>query len=542
MPITPYALNVKGVDVSQPINMLSAVRQLQAQGQQQQMNALAMQKAQQEMAESDAFRNALNKYDYMTPEGMANIVKESPTLGLGLQKTVSSLTANQTQADLNRQKLFDAKNKAYMGLAANIQTPDQAKNFLQGMYADPVVGPSLQALQPLDHVLEHIPSDPEGFKRFVGVLSNGPAWMLQEAKGAQQASLKQREIDAANQRAQAQINAAAQRNQATIDAAAAKGIVVGPGSSLVQNGKVIYTAPKTDKASWETTTDMDGNVTAFNPATGETKSFGKIGQSKGSWVQSTDDKGNLTIVNPQTGEQKTFTGIGKTNVAPDQLQLARDKFNQQKSQDEFNRNMAERKQQFEEWKASPETQMVVAESENYGKEMAKNNVLYQQKMPDVIQQAQLGSSLIDKMIGERKFDEKGNVTGYGKPHPGFENAVGLGIGLRFVPGSPASDFQAYFDQLKGQAFLQAFQTLKGGGSITVEEGKKATDAINRMSLAQSEKEFVAAAREFQSILESGARKAQMKLEETGIPKGRGFTYNPKGGEQARPSLEDIFNQ
>jgi hypothetical protein len=102
-----------------------------------------------------------------------------------------------------------------------------------------------------------------------------------------------------------------------------------------------------------------------------------------------------------------------------------------------------------------------------------------------------------------------------KPHPGFGPAVGMGglgtLGItglaQVVPGTDAADFKSRFDQIKGGAFLQAFETLKGGGSITNVEGDKGTAALNRMSLAQSEKEFVQAAREFQDVVRKGVERA-----------------------------------
>lgn len=67
-------------------------------------------------------------------------------------------------------------------------------------------------------------------------------------------------------------------------------------------------------------------------------------------------------------------------------------------------------------------------------------------------------------------------------------AVGFGGFLPTIPGVN-SDFKARADQLKGQAFLQAFNTLRGGGQITEVEGAKATDAIARMNKAQTPDEF-----------------------------------------------------
>lgn len=97
--------------------------------------------------------------------------------------------------------------------------------------------------------------------------------------------------------------------------------------------------------------------------------------------------------------------------------------------------------------------------------------------------------------------------------PGLKQAVGTSrlVQLQRVPGTPARDFDIRLEQLKGQQFLQAYETLKGGGHITEVEGKKATDAISRMDASSTEKEFTNAAREFQNAIRAGierARKAQ----------------------------------
>jgi hypothetical protein len=45
----------------------------------------------------------------------------------------------------------------------------------------------------------------------------------------------------------------------------------------------------------------------------------------------------------------------------------------------------------------------------------------------------------------------------------------------------ARDAQAKIDQIQGQAFLQAFAGLRGGGQITEAEGAKATAALSRLA-------------------------------------------------------------
>ena len=93
-------------------------------------------------------------------------------------------------------------------------------------------------------------------------------------------------------------------------------------------------------------------------------------------------------------------------------------------------------------------------------------------------------------------------------HPGFKDYVGtLTGGYRaMIPGSDAANFKAYFDQLKGGVFMQAYQTLKGGGQITEVEGDKATQALARMDRAQSQDEFAKGAREFQAAYKAGVEK------------------------------------
>jgi hypothetical protein len=114
-----------------------------------------------------------------------------------------------------------------------------------------------------------------------------------------------------------------------------------------------------------------------------------------------------------------------------------------------------------------------------------------------------------------KLDEDGKpliVDGKylpGKEHAGLENFVGFRslfggaafMNLPFGPekpigGTDAADFEAKLGQVKGKLFLQAFQTLKGGGQITEVEGEKATAALANLSASQSEVQFRAALLEF----------------------------------------------
>lgn len=142
------------------------------------------------------------------------------------------------------------------------------------------------------------------------------------------------------------------------------------------------------------------------------------------------------------------------------------------------------------------------------RESGKATVEAQQALPGVVQNAERAVRLIDELVG--------SSDGKVKAHPGFNNAVGMpnllygGPLAGFVPGTDTSDFKRRLEEIKGGAFLEAFQSLRGGGQITEKEGEKATAAITRMSTSQSEGEFVRAAREFQDIVRKGVERAKAR--------------------------------
>lgn len=91
-------------------------------------------------------------------------------------------------------------------------------------------------------------------------------------------------------------------------------------------------------------------------------------------------------------------------------------------------------------------------------------------------------------------------------HPGRETAVGLSGKVdprNYVPGTDATNFQVLLDQIGGSAFLQAFDSLKGGGQITEVEGKKATDAIARLNRSQSGPEFEQSLKDLREVMAAG---------------------------------------
>jgi hypothetical protein len=64
------------------------------------------------------------------------------------------------------------------------------------------------------------------------------------------------------------------------------------------------------------------------------------------------------------------------------------------------------------------------------------------------------------------------------------------------------------DQLQGTVFLQAFESLKGGGQITELEGAKAEAAAARLNRFQSPTDFAQALNELRDVIAEGMRSAE----------------------------------
>jgi hypothetical protein len=163
---------------------------------------------------------------------------------------------------------------------------------------------------------------------------------------------------------------------------------------------------------------------------------------------------------------------------------------------------------------NPELQANLAQAREYGQTLGKNKAVAEAALPNAIETANEGIRLIDEMVGKREIkDASGKVIQKAtKPHPGFSSYVGATLtpGMRFVEGSDTASFDIRQKQIEGKAFLEAFNALKGGGSITEKEGEKGTAAIMRMNKASSEREYVAAARELQDIMAKGVERARAK--------------------------------
>ena len=93
-------------------------------------------------------------------------------------------------------------------------------------------------------------------------------------------------------------------------------------------------------------------------------------------------------------------------------------------------------------------------------------------------------------------------------HPGREWGTGFSSMLWSPAGSSKKDFDAKLQQAQGKVFLQAYETLKGGGQITEVEGLKAEQAMANLDQAQSEGQFLQALKDLREAFQSGFKKLQ----------------------------------
>ncbi len=100
-------------------------------------------------------------------------------------------------------------------------------------------------------------------------------------------------------------------------------------------------------------------------------------------------------------------------------------------------------------------------------------------------------------------------------HPGREIATGGSSMFMMdqIPGTEGRSFNALLDQVKGKTFLEAYQSLKGGGQITEVEGTKAEQSIARLDKGQKEEDFVQAAEDLKAVVQNGLIRAAVKAGE-----------------------------
>lgn len=123
----------------------------------------------------------------------------------------------------------------------------------------------------------------------------------------------------------------------------------------------------------------------------------------------------------------------------------------------------------------------------------------QANLPGYVSDAQRGIDTIEEL----------------KMHPGRQTATGASSTFdprNYLAGTDATDFNTKLDQLKGRSFLQAYQALRGTGSISEVEGAKAEKAIANLNTAQSEGQFLQSLNDLEDVIKAGVAREQQKAQ------------------------------
>lgn len=118
-----------------------------------------------------------------------------------------------------------------------------------------------------------------------------------------------------------------------------------------------------------------------------------------------------------------------------------------------------------------------------------------------------------------------------RKHPGKRWGVGVSGVLPGIPGTDQKGFVTLVDQAKGQAFLEAFNSLRGGGQITEAEGRKATDALARLDRSQTQTDFDAALNDYEEVIRNGL--AAVRRKAGAAPKTTDDGWTDVGGIRIR---------
>lgn len=122
--------------------------------------------------------------------------------------------------------------------------------------------------------------------------------------------------------------------------------------------------------------------------------------------------------------------------------------------------------------------------------------------------------------------------------PGFNSNFGIRGVIPNVPGTEAADAKGYLDQIGGQAFLDAYGSLRGGGAITEAEGKKAEQARVRLQKAQSPEAARKALNELRDVVIAGRAKA---IQSASSP-SQMLASRPSKNTPITPAQDDVDGQ
>ena len=136
----------------------------------------------------------------------------------------------------------------------------------------------------------------------------------------------------------------------------------------------------------------------------------------------------------------------------------------------------------------PTTQGAVASEKAEGKKRGEVSF----DLPLLEQNAQFALDTINKLEGSKGLPY---ITGWYSMAP-------------IMPGTDQAEANALAEQVKGKTFLEAYQTLKGGGQITEVEGAKAENAIARLDRKQNTKDYKSALTDLREVIQVGLGRAR----------------------------------
>jgi hypothetical protein len=439
--------------------------------------------------------------DPSSAEGRRQLLSRNPSAGM---KIIGQLSENSAR-DINTAEKSLGLYKDQVGF---IKSPDDAARWLSNFYANPLTRPYVESVAPMDVALAAIPkNDPAAFQ----------AWL-------RNASLKAEKLFVdANTEA---------TNKTRIQAA---GISAAPG---FQQAETARQRLKMEQSGTWTKGIIGDRVVLVNNRTGEIKDAmmpepepepsGTVTVGPITTIPEPTGGGaapiNALAPQPAAGAAPVTNALVQPPATATPARQPLTTFNPQKVAKETV-NAAGDVTQFNE---RGETIRVVPKAGKPSAAVEKEQAAIQ-KVPEAIAMNNDAIRKIDEMIGG--VDARGNPLegAKGQPHPGLSKATGLGGGvMRFFSGTEGKNFEIRHKEVLSQAFLDAFEALKGGGAITEKEGDKATAARTRMDLAQSKEEYITAAREYQGVLKRGVENARARMQRSGTAPPAGAPEDPLG--------------
>ena len=136
------AMGYKPVQIENPLNQLAAYSQIQGAQQGQQLNALKIREAEQDIEN----RNMLRGLDPNDPDYISKITRVDPKLGFEFaQKQAAAKKAGLETTGLELKNFTDSMSQ-YRNALDMVRTPDQLLAWQEAIHKDPITGSRLSSM------------------------------------------------------------------------------------------------------------------------------------------------------------------------------------------------------------------------------------------------------------------------------------------------------------------------------------------------------------------------------------------------------------